>query len=156
MSYYRGEKPDVFGTGSPWPDANFEIITKPTEIFDGLVVFPTQSDKPGTREMNELSLAIKTPEGLAVVVGCSHPGIEKILENATAIDSRIYTVAGGLHLVVTPPAEVQRVADALYDKLKVKRIAPGHCTSEIGFKLLMHRFGNRFDEAGVGQTIALP
>jgi len=156
MSYYRGQQPEMFGTGSPWPDANFEIITKTTEIFPGLFVFSTQSDKPGTREMNELSLAIKTPEGLAVVVGCSHPGIEKILDNAATIEPRLFTVAGGLHLVVTPPAEVQRVAEVLYDKLKLKRVAPGHCTSETGFKLLMQKFGDGFDQAGLGQIIGLP
>jgi 7,8-dihydropterin-6-yl-methyl-4-(beta-D-ribofuranosyl)aminobenzene 5'-phosphate synthase len=156
MSYYRGSQPDFFRTGSPWPDANFDIITETKEIFPGLFLLSTQSDKPGTREMNELSLAIKTPEGLAVVVGCSHPGIEKILENATTIEPRLYTVAGGLHFVVTPAPEVQRVADSLYNKLKLKRIAPGHCTSELGFKLLMQRFGERFDQAGLGQVISLP
>ena len=156
MSYYRGSQPDVFVSGSPWPDANFEIVTKTTEIFPGFFLFSTQSDKPGTREMNELSLAIKTPEGLAVVVGCSHPGIEKILENAATIEPRLYTVAGGLHLVMTPAPEVQRVADSLYDKLKLKRVAPAHCTSELGFKLLMQRFGERFDQAGLGQAIPLP
>jgi 7,8-dihydropterin-6-yl-methyl-4-(beta-D-ribofuranosyl)aminobenzene 5'-phosphate synthase len=36
------------------------------------------------------------------VVGCSHPGIEKVLENATSIDPKLYTVTGGFHLVVTP------------------------------------------------------
>jgi 7,8-dihydropterin-6-yl-methyl-4-(beta-D-ribofuranosyl)aminobenzene 5'-phosphate synthase len=52
-------------------------------------VLTTVSEKRGTRDMNEVSLAIKTPEGLAVVVGCSHPGVEKILENATSIDPQL-------------------------------------------------------------------
>jgi hypothetical protein len=34
-------------------------------------------------EMNEVSLAVGTPKGLVVVVGCSHPGVEKILEGRT-------------------------------------------------------------------------
>ena len=33
MSYYRGAQPDVFRSGSPWPDANFEIVGQTTEIF---------------------------------------------------------------------------------------------------------------------------
>jgi hypothetical protein len=37
-------------------------------------VLSTRSQQPGTLEMNEVSLAIRTPKGLAVVVGCSHPG----------------------------------------------------------------------------------
>jgi 7,8-dihydropterin-6-yl-methyl-4-(beta-D-ribofuranosyl)aminobenzene 5'-phosphate synthase len=156
MSYYRGAQPDVFRSGSPWPDANFEIVRQTTEIFPGFFVLTTVSQKPGTRDMNEVSLAIRTPEGLAVVVGCSHPGVEKILENATAIDPQLYTVTGGFHLVVTPEQEVQQVAATLHDKLKIKRVAPGHCTSEMGFKVLMEQFQDRFDQAGLGQTISLP
>lgn len=34
-------------------------------------------------------MAIKTPQGLVVMVGCSHPGIEKILQGALKIDSRL-------------------------------------------------------------------
>jgi hypothetical protein len=48
------------------------------------------------------------------------------------------------------------VAAALDETLKIKRVAPGHCTSELGFKVLMGRFKDRFDQAGVGQTIRLP
>lgn len=54
------------------------------------------------------------------------------------------------HLVMTPPEEVQRVAAHLDETLKIKRVAPGHCTSEFGFKVLMERFKDRFDPAGLG------
>jgi 7,8-dihydropterin-6-yl-methyl-4-(beta-D-ribofuranosyl)aminobenzene 5'-phosphate synthase len=156
MSYYRGAQPDAFRSGSPWPDANFEIVRQTTEIFPGFFVLTTVSEKPGTRDMNEVSLAIKTPQGLAVVVGCSHPGVEKILANAASIDRELYTVTGGFHLVMTPAQEVQQVAATLFDKLKIKRVAPGHCTSELGFKVLMEQFKDHFDQAGLGQMIALP
>jgi 7,8-dihydropterin-6-yl-methyl-4-(beta-D-ribofuranosyl)aminobenzene 5'-phosphate synthase len=156
LSYYRGKEPEAFVTGSPWQDANFQIITETKEILPGFFVITTKSDKAGTREMNELSLAIRTPEGLALVVGCSHPGIEKILEAATRIDANLYTVTGGFHLVVTPPEEVQRVASVLSDTLKIKRVAPGHCTGELGFKVLMEQFKDRFDQVGLGQTIKIP
>jgi 7,8-dihydropterin-6-yl-methyl-4-(beta-D-ribofuranosyl)aminobenzene 5'-phosphate synthase len=156
MSYYRGKEPENFVTGSPWQEANFQIIMENTEIFPGFFVLTTRSDKAGTRDMNELSLAIRTPEGLALVVGCSHPGVEKILEAATKIDANLYTVTGGFHLVVTPPEEVKRVASVLSDTLKIKRIAPGHCTGELGFKVLMEQFKDRFDQVGLGQTIKIP
>jgi len=106
--------------------------------------------------MNELSLAIRTPDGLAVVVGCSHPGVEKILEAATKIDPQLYTVTGRFHLVLNPAEEIQKIASILDETLKIKRVAPGHCTSELGFKILMERFKDRFDQAGVGQVIQLP
>jgi len=156
MSYYRGQGPEQFVTGSPWPDANFEIVRNQTEIFAGFFVLTTVSEKPGTRDMNELSLALRTPEGLAVIVGCSHPGIEKILAAAAKIDPNLYTATGGFHLVVTAPEEIERVAALLDETLKIKRVAPGHCTSELGFQVFMSRFKDRFDQAGVGRTIALP
>src|SRR4029079_975351 len=92
-----------------------------------------QSQKPGTIEMNELSLAIRTPQGLAVIVGCSHPGVEKILAAAAKIEPRLYTATGGFHLVRTPEPEVTRVATLLHDTLHLSRVAPAHCTSERGF-----------------------
>jgi 7,8-dihydropterin-6-yl-methyl-4-(beta-D-ribofuranosyl)aminobenzene 5'-phosphate synthase len=107
-------------------------------------------------EMNEASLAIRTPRGLAVIVGCSHPGVEKIVEEAAKIDRRIYTVAGGFHLVLTPHEEIQRTADTLHSALKVERVAPGHCTSEKGFAVFLDRFKERFDRAGLGAVVALP
>ena len=156
LRYFDGKPPERFVSGTPWEKGNFEIVTKTTEIFPGFFVLSTRSEKPGTLEMNEVSLAIRTPRGLAVVVGCSHPGVEKILESAARIDPRIYTVTGGFHLVLTPQAEVQRTADFLHDLLQVERVAPAHCTSELGFAIFMERFGERFDRAGLGSVIYLP
>lgn len=155
LRYFDGQSPDLI-SGTPWEQGNFQIVRQTAEIFPGIFVLTTRSEKPGTIEMNEVSLAIRTPKGLAVVVGCSHPGVEKILENAAKIDPKIYTVTGGFHLVLTPHEEIQRVADILHDTLKVERVAPGHCTSEPGFAIFMDRFKERFDAAGLGAVIALP
>jgi 7,8-dihydropterin-6-yl-methyl-4-(beta-D-ribofuranosyl)aminobenzene 5'-phosphate synthase len=156
LHYYEGKAPERFVSGTPWEKGNFAIVTKTTEIFPGFYVMTTQSQKPGTMEMNEVSLVLRTPKGLAVVVGCSHPGVEKILEEAAKIDSRLYTVTGGFHLVLTPQEEVERVASVLRDTLKIERVAPGHCTSELGFAVFLERFKERFDRAGVGAVISLP
>lgn len=156
LHYYEGKPPEQIQSGTPWEKAQFEIITKTTEIFPGFYVLTTRSEKPGTLEMNEISLAIRTPKGLAVVVGCSHPGVEKILGEAAKINSRLYLVTGGFHLVMTSQEEVQRTADVLHDTLMVERVAPGHCTSELGFAVFLDRFKERFDRAGLGAIINLP
>jgi 7,8-dihydropterin-6-yl-methyl-4-(beta-D-ribofuranosyl)aminobenzene 5'-phosphate synthase len=62
---------------------------------------PSCRDVPGTREMRELSLALRTPRGLILITGCSHPGIEKILAASRTIEGRVYSIFGGLHLVLT-------------------------------------------------------
>jgi 7,8-dihydropterin-6-yl-methyl-4-(beta-D-ribofuranosyl)aminobenzene 5'-phosphate synthase len=156
MRYFDGQAPERWQSGTPWPRGNFQIVTKGTEIFPGFVILTTRSEKLGTRDMNELSLAIRTPQGLAVIVGCSHPGIEKILEGATGLDERFYIAIGGFHLVMTPRAEIERVASLLRDTLKVQRVAPGHCTSELGFATFLRMFGDGFDQAGLGAVLRLP
>src|SRR6185295_7298884 len=156
LKYFGGKPPERWLTGSPWEQANFEAVAKTTEIFPGFYVLTTKSQKPGTLEMNELSLAVKTPKGLAVVVGCSHPGAENILAAATQIDPHLYTVMGGFHLALTPEPEVQRVARVLHNDLHLERVAPAHCTSELGFATFLERFKDHFDQAGLGAVIPLP
>jgi 7,8-dihydropterin-6-yl-methyl-4-(beta-D-ribofuranosyl)aminobenzene 5'-phosphate synthase len=155
MRYFDGKEP-VLRSGTPWPDANFQIVRGTTEILPGFFVLTTRSEKAGTREMNELSLAIRTPKGLAVILGCSHPGVENILVAAAQIDKQLYTTIGGFHLVLAPTEEIERVANVLHDTLGVQRVAPGHCTSEPGFAALMRKFGDRFDQAGLGAVLRLP
>jgi 7,8-dihydropterin-6-yl-methyl-4-(beta-D-ribofuranosyl)aminobenzene 5'-phosphate synthase len=156
LRYFEGKPPDKLATGTPWEKADFQRVAQTTEFLPGFFLLTTKSEKAGTVEMNELSLAIRTPKGLAVVVGCAHPGVEKILAEAAKIDPKLYLVTGGFHLVLTPEAEVRRVADLLHDGLKVERVAPGHCTSEVGFAVFLEKYGDHFDAAGLGSVTALP
>ena len=52
------------------------------------------SDRPGTLELRELSLTISTTDGMVVVVGCSHPGVDKIVDVATRIHSPTPSMLG--------------------------------------------------------------
>jgi len=153
--YYDGAPPQILKFGSAWPKANFELIEKTTEIAPGIRLIATVSDKPTTLELRELSLAIDTPDGIVLVVGCSHPGIDKIVEAATAIDPRIHLIAGGLHLVVAKDADIDGIVTALRDKYKVAYIAPGHCTGEPAFAALEKAFARRYLYAGLGTGLAI-
>src|SRR5215467_13393349 len=153
--YYDGKPPDLMRFGSAWPGANFELIDKLTEIAPGIHVIALVSEKPGTLELRELSLTIDTPDGVAIVVGCSHPGIDKIVEAAAKINPRVYFVAGGFHLVVSKDDEIDRIVTALRDTYKVAYVAPGHCTGEPTFTALKKAFGDRYLYAGLGTTFLL-
>ena len=87
--YYSGAPPEIIHMGAAWPSANFQLIDKSTEIAPGIFLIDLVSDKPGTLELHELSLAIRTPGGLVLTVGCSHPGVEHIIQEANAIDPHI-------------------------------------------------------------------
>jgi 7,8-dihydropterin-6-yl-methyl-4-(beta-D-ribofuranosyl)aminobenzene 5'-phosphate synthase len=153
--YYDGEPPEVLRFGSAWPGANFQLVDKNMDITGDIHLIALVSDKPGTLELRELSLAINTPDGMVIVVGCSHPGIVKIVEAASTINPRIHLVTGGLHLLVASDSDIEAIVTALRDRFKVEYVAPGHCTGEPAFTALKRAFGNRYLYAGLGTTVAL-
>ncbi len=156
MRYYNGKPPQTMTFGTPWPSANFVLIDGVMEAAPGVSVIATVSQTPGTLELRELSLAIETPKGLVLVVGCSHPGIERIVEASMVLDKHVYAIVGGLHLVTTPESEIARIVTALHDKWKVDRVALGHCTGEPAFAAFQRAFGSQYNYAGLGSVIELP
>jgi len=156
LHYFEGSRADAYPIDSPWPNAKITRIDKPVEVMPGFYLFKTISEIKGTLELNELTMAIKTPQGLVVVVGCSHPGIEKIMAVASQIDPRIYTVVGGLHLVDKSDQEVMQTVENLKSKWKTQRVAAGHCTGELAQTEFERVFKDRHDHSGLGEVIALP
>jgi hypothetical protein len=71
--------------GTVFPGANIQLIDKTTELVPGITLIALVSDAPGTKELKELPLAINTADGIVLVVGCSHPGIEgRVIRPGTA------------------------------------------------------------------------
>jgi len=150
--YYNGTPPDIMRFGSAWPEANVQLVDKTSEIVPGIHLISLVSDKPGTLELRELSLAINTPDGMVIVVGCSHPGIDKIVEEASKINPRIHMVAGGFHFVVASDQDIDKMVVTLHDTFRVAFVAPGHCTGEPAFAALRKAFGDRYLFAGLGTS----
>jgi len=155
MRYFAGTKPEDSTYGKLYDTGNFVLVGQQTQLAPDIFLIRTVSQNPGTLELPELSLAIKRANGLLLVVGCSHPGIETILQAASAIDLRTEVVVGGLHLVTTPIPEIDALVDNLKTKWKVQKIAPGHCTGEPAFARLQKAFGGNYFYAGLGTTITL-
>jgi 7,8-dihydropterin-6-yl-methyl-4-(beta-D-ribofuranosyl)aminobenzene 5'-phosphate synthase len=153
--YYEGKPPEIMKFGTAWPNANFELIEKTTQILPGIHLIFQISDKPTTMELRELSLAIETPEGIVLIVGCSHPGLDKIVNAATNINKRIHMVTGGFHQVVAKDIEIEQIVSMLHDTFKVDFVAPSHCTGEPAFTALKQTFGNHYIYAGLGTSIEL-
>lgn len=155
MRYYDGKPPETMVFGSAWPRANIELIDQTKEIAPGVHLIALVSEKPTTLELKELSMAIRTPDGIVLVVGCAHPGLDKIVAAAQAIDPHIHLIAGGFHMVVAPDTVIADAVALLHDAVKVDAIAPGHCTGEPTFAALLQSFGDRYLYAGLGTVIAL-
>jgi 7,8-dihydropterin-6-yl-methyl-4-(beta-D-ribofuranosyl)aminobenzene 5'-phosphate synthase len=156
MRYFDGDPPNTISASTPWPEANFVRVDSTTEIEPGIFIIPTISQVTGTLELREISLAIRGPQGLVIVAGCSHAGVAKILEAAAKIDPHVHVLFGGLHLVGAPDADIQRISTALHDQWKLDYIAIGHCTGEPTFAALQKAFGDRYLYAGVGAVVNIP
>lgn len=87
----------------------------------------------------EQSLAVKTEKGLALIAGCSHPGVENILSVASQFGTP-YAVVGGLH------------GFSQFDVIKdLSIICPCHCTQ---FKLEIRTlFPEKYVTCGAGKVI---
>jgi 7,8-dihydropterin-6-yl-methyl-4-(beta-D-ribofuranosyl)aminobenzene 5'-phosphate synthase len=155
MRYFEGTEPGHLTYGKVYDTQNFVLVNQLTEVSPGIFLVRTVSQKTGSLELPELTLAIKRPDGLMLVDGCSHSGIEAILEAASAVDPRTEIVFGGLHLVTTPVPEIDALVGNLKTKWKVQRIAPGHCTGEPAFARLRKAYGENYLYAGLGTTVEL-
>lgn len=153
--YFRGRVPGIVPHGTPWRGADIALVAQGQTLGDGVRVVANRAPQMPFAETPELSLVLETPEGIVVLVGCSHPGIERIL--ASLQETRpIHLLMGGLHLVTTPHEEVDALAARLTSQWQLRRIAPGHCTGEHAFAILRRRFGSAYVSAGVGTTVHLP
>jgi 7,8-dihydropterin-6-yl-methyl-4-(beta-D-ribofuranosyl)aminobenzene 5'-phosphate synthase len=155
MRYFDGAYPEHRRFGSLYDTGHFVLVDKLTEVAPDVFLIFTVSQKTATLELPELTLAIKTSAGLILVDGCSHSGIEEILQASSAVDPHTHIIFGGLHLVTTPVPEIDRITDALKNKWKPDLIAPGHCTGEPAFLRLRTAFGDHYVYAGLGAQIAV-
>jgi len=154
--YLGGSSPEKLSASSPWPQAHFVRVEATTEIAPGIFLVPTISQVTGTVKLREISPAIRGPHGLIIVDGCSHAGVEKVLEAATKVDPHVRVLFGGLHLLGASDADIQRISSALHDQWKLDYVAVGHCTGEPTFATLQKMFGERYIYAGLGTVVALP
>jgi len=128
---------EVYVPASFWgtiPGRKVTIVTDSLQIAEG--VFST-----GELKGMEQSLALKTSQGILVVVGCAHPGLGEIIDTASRF-GEIYGVVGGFH--------------GFHDFSKLKGlslICPCHCTlykSEI-----RQLFPKQYIECGAGMVLEL-
>ncbi len=110
-----------------------------------LVVDPIRDDQ---------TVVIDTPEGLFVVLGCSHAGLINILTyiREQTGKSRFHTVMGGTHLGPVSDEQVDGTIAALHE-FDIGRIGVSHCTGPRVAARLAHEFGERFFFCSVGTVV---
>lgn len=126
-----------------------------TLIKEGIYSSGELCGESGGRKIYEHSLIIKKEEGLSLICGCAHPGIENIVRHVKK-DFRgdIYSLIGGFHLQDNTQGTNKRIVKELRI-LGIRRVAPMHCTGGSAAGIMRYVFGSSFVHLGEGQEIEL-
>ena len=89
----------------------------------------------------EQSLVLNTEKGSVVVVGCSHPGVDKILNSASQFGKPM-AIIGGLHDF----NQYELIED-------LQLVCPTHCTQHI--REIKSLYPDKYFSGGAGQVIDL-
>ena len=136
-----------------FPRATVIGVERPTQIAPGIwLTGPLEVEFMGA-PLSEQALVLERPDGLHIIVGCSHPGIVAIVEQAKMMFPKtpIALVAGGFHLRSTSEEEIRRIVAEL-ERLGVRRIAPSHCTGDSAVRIMREKWGERFVSFGLGDS----
>ncbi|MEB3851700.1 MAG: MBL fold metallo-hydrolase [Desulfurococcales archaeon] len=95
----------------------------------------------------EHALALRVGSGVLVVVGCSHPGADRLAEAAlrAAGGGRLLAVIGGFH--GPPPEVLDRLAGM------AEAVCPTHCSGPEALAYLERRHPDRLCRARTGSTL---
>jgi 7,8-dihydropterin-6-yl-methyl-4-(beta-D-ribofuranosyl)aminobenzene 5'-phosphate synthase len=92
----------------------------------------------------EQAVVVKSRQGMSLLVGCSHPGILKIVERVRGFfhgQGKLVILAGGLHLLSQDQRSFDYIAGQLVSQ--VQKIAPAHCSGHEACEVFKKVFGER-------------
>ena len=103
----------------------------------------------------EQGLVIDTPQGLVIITGCAHPGVDRmVLEAKRQYQKEIYLVLGGFHLGSASDSRINQIIK-VFQEAGVKYVAPCHCTGDRAIGMFRNAFGEDFIRVGVGAVISV-
>ncbi len=145
VTVYFGEVfPESFRESLREKGIKFSPVVGMANISEGILVGPQM----GGLGPKEILLTIETDKGLAIITGCAHPGIARMVkEIKESLKKRVYLVLGGFHLEFSLRAN--RVISEL-KRLGVGKAGPCHCTGNRAIALFEKEFKENFIRVGVG------
>jgi 7,8-dihydropterin-6-yl-methyl-4-(beta-D-ribofuranosyl)aminobenzene 5'-phosphate synthase len=171
LRYFDGKR-DVFQinqSGGRFLHANIEFIKDSKELLPGIKLVVTSAKYMGyfskypnssnddirLNNLVEISLSLNTPKGEVLFTGCSHSGVENIIsETIKLTNNNIELVCGGFHLLPFDRNETLAICNMIKSEFNVRKVAPGHCTGHLAFKLLSDLYKKDFVYAGLGEKIS--
>ena len=157
LSYIARVRPGITvyvpaGMGSPIGSGlKIVRIENTTKLAEGVAVIGQLRGPPA-----EQALAINVEgRGLVILVGCSHPGVVRIVEKAAKdLGVKPYLVLGGFHMAGASPERCRKVVEGLLD-LGIEKISPIHCSGDTIRSILAQEYPENYLECQVGCRVEL-
>jgi metal-dependent hydrolase (beta-lactamase superfamily II) len=160
-----------------YPELQPVMAQLPTILAPGVVTLGPITGRMALGPVDEQALAIRVQDrGVVLIVGCGHPGLEKLLlRTAQLFDEPLYGVVGGLHYPVPrgrivaggrdlqrwatygdgpgpSDEEVQREIDALAARRPQWVALSPHDSSDEVIEAFRRSFGERYHDLRVGEA----
>ena len=125
---------------------------RPDETVNPRFVLRTDSGFAPDRFDDEVLLALDSPRGLVVLLGCSHPGVKNMLDAVRErLDRPIHAVLGGTHLVEAARPGLEAARDYFLAH-GIAVVGVSHCTGDPAMDLLQG-LGERFFHNRTGSAL---
>jgi 7,8-dihydropterin-6-yl-methyl-4-(beta-D-ribofuranosyl)aminobenzene 5'-phosphate synthase len=92
--------------------------------------------------LDDISLVLKTKNGLVLICGCCHAGLLNTCEHVSSMyNERILAILGGTHMILFSKKKLREVANILKEKYDTPLLYLNHCTGYKKIKLLRELLG---------------
>ena len=113
-------------------------------------------EMPGNSEgriIYEQSLILQNRNGLAIITGCAHPGIVRIIEEVRSnFKDSIFLLIGGMHLKDKGKNEIKETV-LKFKEYNIAKVAPMHCTGRYATRLMEKMFKDNFIRIKPGSIV---
>ncbi|MBN1688578.1 MAG: MBL fold metallo-hydrolase [Candidatus Omnitrophica bacterium] len=101
----------------------------------------------------EIPMVLELPQGLVVITGCAHPGIEGMIKTVKKIFKKeVFLIVGGFHFFAS--IGIKKKVEAIR-RTGVRKAAPCHCTGARAIRIFEELYGSDFIRVGSGLKIDL-
>ncbi len=126
-----------------------EVCTEPKKI--GEFAISTGVFESAIREQ---ALIVIGDNKTALLVGCSHPGIENIVLKAKELVGGVDVVIGGFHLLNANHLRLKNIV-RIFERLNVREIYGIHCTGQRAMEYMRNKLGSRVKDGYAGLQLYL-
>ncbi|MCP4651880.1 MAG: MBL fold metallo-hydrolase [Candidatus Omnitrophica bacterium] len=122
------------------------------KIAEGIYVTEEITGRYKGDYIAEQALVVKTERGVAIVVGCSHPGVLRIIDKVKEKlpDEKIHMILGGFHMMDMNKREIGIIAEKL-KSAGVENVGPAHCTGYDAQVIFQKVYGDKCLSIKAGQ-----